>query len=110
MSWKKEDAIQVCVACEAVASQHKAHVALTGGVLYKIGERKDLDIVFYSHDSTTPDGPSYDKTAILAGLTVIGFAIGTDSGRIVKSKYCGEIVDLFFPEIQYQKASGVTSS
>jgi len=36
-----------CALFESVAHKYGWHVALTGGSLYKKGERKDLDIVFY---------------------------------------------------------------
>lgn len=47
MSWTQEEAIQLCRLLEALAPTFGCHVALTGGCLYKDGERKDCDILLY---------------------------------------------------------------
>jgi len=45
--WTQEAAMKLCREIEMIAPLHGAHVALTGGCLYKAGPRKDLDLVFY---------------------------------------------------------------
>lgn len=45
--WTLAMAVDVCTQIEAICPQYGCHVGLTGGVLYKIGERKDLDVIFY---------------------------------------------------------------
>ncbi len=42
--WTQEEAIELCRIIEDICPQAGCHVALTGGCLYKDGERKDLDI------------------------------------------------------------------
>lgn len=43
----QRDAIELCKQLEHVAPAFGLHVALTGGCLYKHGERKDVDIILY---------------------------------------------------------------
>lgn len=43
----QRDAIRLCKQIEDVAPEFGLHVALTGGCLYKDGERKDVDIILY---------------------------------------------------------------
>jgi hypothetical protein len=47
--WSQERAIEFCRQLEPLAEKYKGHIALTGGTLYKDGERKDVDIVVYNH-------------------------------------------------------------
>jgi len=45
--WSRQDAITLCIAIEQISPTYGCHVALTGGLLYKTGPRKDADIVLY---------------------------------------------------------------
>ncbi len=45
--WTLEKAAKFCRLLETVAPAAGAHVALTGGALYRDGERKDVDILVY---------------------------------------------------------------
>ena len=47
LNWSQEEAIALCRALESFAPEFGAHVALTGGCLYRDGERKDVDILVY---------------------------------------------------------------
>jgi len=47
-----EDAILLCKAIENKCPDFGYHVALTGGCLYKYGDRKDIDIMFPEHLDT----------------------------------------------------------
>ena len=40
-------AVTLCRLIETFAPQYGCHVALTGGCLYKNGDRKDIDVLFY---------------------------------------------------------------
>lgn len=42
--WTQKEAIELCVKIEAICPKYGCHVALTGGLLYKEGERKDRGI------------------------------------------------------------------
>lgn len=69
-------------------------MALTGGLLYKDGIRKDCDILFYRHQPNEP----IDRDGLEKALVGIGFVLQKDYGRIYKALYKGKVVDLFFPE------------
>src|ERR1035437_5571090 len=45
--WTQTEAIELCVKVEAICPKYGCHVALTGGLLYKQGKRKDCDLLFY---------------------------------------------------------------
>jgi hypothetical protein len=90
----RELAIELAIACEAVAPRFGFHTALTGGCLYKQGARKDIDILFYEHSNAQ----AYDKAGLLAALAAeLRFVIGNDHGRVVKTTHWGRTVDLLFP-------------
>lgn len=94
--WTFENAKSVVQLAEIAASKVGAHVALTGGVLYKTGPRKDLDLVFY------PDGTvvNFSREEVLQELKSHDFEILLDKGRVVKAFFPGGPgkIDLFFPE------------
>src|SRR3546814_15766415 len=47
LPWTLDDAVALCRKIEKIAPEYGAHVALTGGTLYKDGPRKDVDLLFY---------------------------------------------------------------
>lgn len=71
--------------------------ALTGGLLYKEGERKDIDIVLYRHRQANKGFECSDKD-VLKILEDIGFYEIQCFGFVTKSKWKGSVVDLFNPE------------
>lgn len=90
------DAIKVARLVEPVAVRFGAHVALTGGCLYKDGARKDIDLFFYGHRG----GPGIDRDGLLAALVEeLRFVLGERKGTVRKSYYDGHSVDLFFREL-----------
>jgi len=94
MKWNIEEAISLIVKIEALAPKFGCHVALTGGVLYKVGERKDLDILFYRIRQVD----KIDTDGLMAALESIGLDKPVGSGWIYKSKFNGKSIDIFFPE------------
>ena len=50
-TWNQKDAIEFCINVENYLRPKGLHVALTGGTLYKEGERKDLDLFIYKNDN-----------------------------------------------------------
>jgi hypothetical protein len=94
--WSTDDAIRLCVAIESIAPKFGCHVALTGGLLYKQGKRKDCDILFYR----IRQFEVIDKEGLFAALLEIGFEEQSGFGWCHKAKYCGRHVDCFFPEEQ----------
>ena len=46
-TWNLKEGVELCRQIEEICPQYGCHVALTGGTLYKDGERKDLDLLIY---------------------------------------------------------------
>jgi len=98
--WTQDEAIELCRLIEQISPEAGCHVALTGGCLYKDGERKDVDILFYSIRQT--DGIDETKPQLLELLPSIpGLKIINDHGWCCKATYHGKSVDLFFPETPF---------
>lgn len=89
-----DSAITLCRMVERVAPKYGCHVALTGGCLYKDGERKDIDILFYRIRQVE----AIDHEGLKAALTGIGFEDITGFGWLLKGTFSGIPVDMFFPE------------
>lgn len=86
--------VKVCRIIELVCPQFGCHVALTGGSLYKQGERKDLDVLFYRIRQT----PKIDHEGLFQALETLGFSKPTGRGWVCKSVYENVNIDMFFPE------------
>ena len=89
-----ELAVTICRLIESVCPAHGCHVALTGGTLYKSGERKDLDILFYRIRQVS----QIDTDGLFKSLSAIGFEKPEGFGWLFKSKFNGLNIDMFFPE------------
>lgn len=93
--WTREQVFELCRKIEAIAPTYGAHVALTGGLLYKDGERKDADILFYrirQVDEIDVDGL---LGAMARELGVVTYA---DHGWVIKAVSEEREIDFFFPE------------
>jgi hypothetical protein len=93
--WTQAEAIELCVALEAIAPTYGCHVALTGGLLYKTGPRKDCDVLFYRIRQTTIAWDNLWKALEMIGLTKIK---GKKNHWCIKADWFGKSVDCFFPE------------
>ena len=91
--WTQAEAIDLCRKIESVCQVAHCHVALTGGTLYKDGERKDCDILFYRVRQVG----SIDIACLLTILRKIGLETVSDHGWCKKARYNGKSVDMFFP-------------
>jgi hypothetical protein len=95
--WTLEQAVGLCTEIERIAPLYGAHVALTGGTLYKGGQRKDVDIMFYR----IRQAKRIQKKALLQHLnSSLGIITGKEHGWVIKAKleYSRKEIDLFFPE------------
>jgi len=70
------------------------HVALTGGCLYKTGERKDLDLVFYRIRQVK----DIDYPRLWRALNALGISNISGFGWRFVGNYKGKPIDLLFPE------------
>lgn len=89
-------AVELCRTVEAGAPKYGCHVALTGGCLYKDGDRKDFDLMFYRIRQVE----SIDQDGLFQYLERLGFSKPKGFGWIFKSEYKGVQVDILFPEEQ----------
>lgn len=95
-NWTQEEAIEMCRHIEAVCPPCGCHVALTGGLLYKTGERKDCDILFYR----IRQRKKIDYDALWNVLASIGIVKDSGFGWCFKAKRNGKKIDIFMPEEQ----------
>lgn len=95
ITWNLQEALDLVPLIEAIAPRFGCHVAITGGVLYKIGERKDLDLLFYRIRQT----PQIDAAGLFKALSE-ELDLNKESGRgwVFKALYHGKKIDMFFPE------------
>lgn len=89
-----EKAITLCRMIESFAPDFGCHVALTGGCLYKNGDRKDIDILFYRIRQVE----KVDHEGLKAALAKNGIENIKGFGWLLKGVWCGVDVDMFFPE------------
>jgi hypothetical protein len=93
--WSHEAAVGLCRLIEPIAKQCGCHVALTGGTLYKDGDRKDCDILFYRVRQI----PEIEIDLLFKKLADVGVVRGEAfSDWLIKATYCGRNIDCFFPE------------
>lgn len=95
--WDQEMAIEFAARVEDIAPAFGAHVALTGGCLYKEGYRKDADILFYRIRQVE----KIDIEGLLKALALSfspALVIGARKGWVQKARFYGRQVDFFFPE------------
>lgn len=95
--WTLDEALALCRSIEQYAPEYGCHVALTGGVLYKDGPRKDLDLVFYRIREE-----DLDIEGLFASLFWhLGIRRKTpDDVWCVKATLKGRDIDCFFPEAE----------
>ena len=89
-----QDALELCRTIEPIAERCGGHVALTGGTLYKDGDRKDLDILIYRLRQVKAF--DWDKFKRLSA--VVGIYWGPDYGWCKKAIWGGHRIDFFDPD------------
>lgn len=94
--WTQTEAIELCVKIEAICPAFGCHVALTGGLLYKTGERKDCDLLFYRIRQVS----EINLDGLWAALLEIGLNKSSGFGWCYKCEYQGKPIDCFMPEEQ----------
>lgn len=94
--WTQQEGIALCRTIETFSPTYGAHVALTGGLLYRDGPRKDCDIVVYR----IRQAKFIDWAGFNEACGEIGLFIRADYGFCSKAEYGPERkqVDLLFPE------------
>jgi hypothetical protein len=100
--WTLEQAVALCRRVEEVCPPFGCHVALTGGVLYKDGPRKDLDLLFYRVRQVK----AIDRAGLFAALQQVGLIQLKGWDWCYKATFHRKPVDLFFPEQAWVRVPG----
>lgn len=89
--WNLAEGVALCVAIQNLPSQKfHCHPALTGGLLYKQGPRKDCDIVIYQRGDVNGKREPIDWPGLWAALEGIGLRLIQDYGYVKKCLYQGK--------------------
>lgn len=108
--WTQSDALEMCRVIETFCPASGCHVALTGGLLYKAGMRKDCDILFYRIRQLQ----EINMEQLWESLSLIGFQKQSGFGWCFKATYKDKPVDCFFPEEQggptYEEETGLDAA
>ncbi len=91
----KINGVDLCQRMYKKLSEYGYFPALTGGLLYKEGNRKDIDIVVFRHRQEVH---RFEMRDIEHHLIDIGFYDFNYFGFVTKAKWMGFKVDLFNPE------------
>lgn len=99
MNWTQQEAIALCTQIEAVCPPFGCHVALTGGLLYKQGERKDADIMLYRIRQVEEINLAglWEEMEKL-GVVRTSEEVPYGESWCIKATYNGKSIDFFFPE------------
>lgn len=94
--WTLSQAVALARIVEQVCPAYGCHVALTGGTLYKDGDRKDCDLLFYRIRQVG----DIDIDGLWEVLKAVGLVKLSGFGWCFKCEFLGKPVDCFFPEEQ----------
>ncbi|AUR98070.1 hypothetical protein NVP1246O_63 [Vibrio phage 1.246.O._10N.261.54.E10] len=98
----QSDGITLCKIIHGKMSGAGFYPALTGGLLYKEGSRKDVDIVIYRNRQQE----KFELEAIEKQLEECGLYEFQHFGFVSKAKWRGVTVDLFNPETDIEFTTG----
>ena len=85
----------LCAQLYRVLEPHGYYPALTGGLLYKEGDRKDIDIIIYRNRQKVQ---SFETVDIADLLAEVNLNITASFGFVTKAEWFGNVVDIFNPE------------
>lgn len=99
MIWNISQAVELCRTLEDLTRPLEWHVGLTGGVLYKDGQRKDCDVILYSTQRSQLDAKQLlSRISALPEVTAF-----RRYGYVTKFDYNGKPVDILMPELKGQE-------
>jgi|ERR1700721_542825 len=104
--WIRAEGVALARDVEAVCVPYGCHVALTGGVLYKDGPRKDCDLIFYRIRQVE----KINLAGLWEALETIGLLRQSGNGWCHKATYQGKSVDCLFPEGVWLDENGLEVS
>lgn len=94
-----QDGIELCKILYDKLSPIGFYPALTGGLIYKDGPRKDIDIVIF-RNRQEHDG--FETAQLFDELASVGVDIIDTFGFVTKAEWKGFTIDLFNPESEYE--------
>ena len=86
-------AVDLCKLLYAELAPQGLFPALTGGCLYKSGNRKDIDVVIYKHRENKD---VIDIPSIINDID--GIKLVSSHGFVTKAIYRNRAIDILFPE------------
>lgn len=96
LEWDQSEALELCVKVEAICPAFGCHVALTGGLLYNQGPRKDCDLIFYRIRQVK----KINLKGLWDALRVIGLNQTKGFGWCYYAEYNGKPLNFLLPEEQ----------
>jgi hypothetical protein len=98
--WSTLEAIALIRSLEPLAAKCGYHLALTGGLLYKDGPRKDADIVIYRVRQELKSAERLARMFTMFESVGVSFADCYDNSAqwIRKATFNGKQIDFFYPE------------
>jgi len=93
-SWTQQEAVAVARVFESIAPEFGCHIGLTGGCLYRDGERKDCDILVYRIRQVE----TINIEGLLSKLCEIGLEVHAGFGFCYKCSWRGKDMDILIPE------------
>jgi len=93
-----DDGLLLCRLLHAVLAPKGFYPSLTGGLLYKEGPRKDIDVLIFRNRQ---DISHFEMTELKPILGSIGVEITSYHGFVTKATWNGFVVDLFNPETDH---------
>jgi hypothetical protein len=97
-TWTLDEGLALCRKIQELPSQQfSCHPALTGGLLYKDGPRKDCDIVIYQRGDVGGKRDPIDWKGFWKAAQTIGLEMLNDFGYVKKCFYQGKSVDVIDP-------------
>ena len=94
MTWTLEEARVLIIELERLLPTVGCHIGLTGGVLYKEGIRKDLDLIVYR----IRDYGKIINADMVSVFEKCGVEIIRQYGWMYKARYKGKGIDILIPE------------
>ena len=95
----QQDGIELCKILYDKLSPLGFYPALTGGLIYKDGSRKDIDIVIFRNRQKHE---TFETAQLFSELADVGVMITNTFGFVTKAEWNGFVVDLFNPETEFE--------
>lgn len=94
-TWSQDEIVTICRRIENFAPKFGYHVGMTGGGLYKYGERKDADIILYPHNDPANVTNWIGMKEALEDIGI--FIVSEHCGWLKKAKFGPfKSIDFFF--------------